>query len=568
MKKAIISVVLTALMTFLVMAPSASYASGLDTVRVAASPAGNLNNFVNADIGAGGFGKPNTVYLLQQTSDVDTVYYVTAPISRKGSVTIVGRINPKTGHPPVIAPSIAANNSSIGQFFEPQGNDTVSLKGLYFIGTRTDGSSVTGRFASPKGDNNVFIADRCVIENISGDGTPNVFDTWSRDHSSFYITNCIFRNTHDDAIGSPGFAWVDPTPFPCDTAKFYNNTFFVFGGNVLGSSGFGCKVVDFQHNTVFGTNASVMNLPQMTNVTIKNNIFFNVFCAAIPFSWWGGSPGTWGTGVFPINALNSAMLADPYNFKEEDRRITITNNAYFWSNEITENWTVIDALAISGVSPLRPPDYISAQPGMGTDNALYPYVTFADNDSIDPGFDATLAGTVATALAELVETSWVDGSAQGRRAYYRPLSNPPSWEGVPADWAAKQGYPVPENLRYSKTLVGDDGKALGDLNWFPEQVTFSPERAVSGPAGFGLNQNYPNPFNPRTMISYRLSKKGMARLSVYDVLGREIEVLVNQVQNAGTYTVTFTADELGSGLYFYRLEVEDRVFTKKMSLLK
>jgi len=60
----------------------------------------------------------------------------------------------------------------------------------------------------------------------------------------------------------------------------------------------------------------------------------------------------------------------------------------------------------------------------------------------------------------------------------------------------------------------------------------------------------------------------MVRLSVYDVLGREIEVLVNRVQNAGTYTVVFKAVELSSGLYFYRLEAGDRVVTKKMSLLK
>ena len=560
MKNVIISMFLIVLMALSV----ASYA--LDTLKVAALPPGNLNNVINADTVAGGFTKPNRIYLLQQTTELDTVYFVTAPISVKGNVFMVGKINPTTGHPPVIVPSIAADNSSIDHFFEPQGDDTISIKGLYFMGTRTDGVSFTGRFVSPQGDNNVFYADYCVIENISGAGTPNVFDTWNRDHSSFYITNCIFRNMHDDNIGNPGFAWVDPTPFPCDTAKFYNNTFFVFGGNVLGSSGFGAAYVDFQHNTVFGTNASVMNLPQMTNVTVKNNIFYNTFCASVPMSW-GPTPGGWGSGVFPIDSLGT-VLADPYNFTEADRQITITNNAYWWSSEILDEWTRIDGMGIEGVSPLYRPDFISAQPGMGTDNALYPSVTFADNDRTDPGFDATLVSTTSSALASVVETSWANGSALGERAYYQPLSNPPTWDGVDADWASKQGYPVPENLRYSATLLGDDGKPLGDLNWFPEYLTSVSEQPNPLPTTHSLSQNYPNPFNPTTQIVYTLPAKMKADLIVYDLTGREVNVIHQGTQQAGQHVVTFDGRGLSSGVYFYVLKTETFTESRKMLLLK
>jgi hypothetical protein len=88
------------------------------------------------------------------------------------------------------------------------------------------------------------------------------------------------------------------------------------------------------------------------------------------------------------------------------------------------------------------------------------------------------------------------------------------------------------------------------------------------PLKFGLNQNYPNPFNPSTQISYTLAAKGLARLSVYDILGREVAVLVNEVQNAGSHDVTFNAKNLSSGIYFYKLVSSGTMNTMKMLLLK
>ena len=186
--KATSTLMLLMAVVVLSLAPSTLFAVGADTVVVAALPPGNLNNVINGDTLAGGVVKPNTVFLLKPTSALDTVYWMTAPIQVKGSVTLVGYLNPTTNHPPVVAPSIAQDNSSIGNFFSPQGNDTLTLRGLYFIGTRTDTISFTGRFVAPSGDNNVFVFDHCILENISGAGTPNLFDTWNHDHNSFYVT--------------------------------------------------------------------------------------------------------------------------------------------------------------------------------------------------------------------------------------------------------------------------------------------------------------------------------------------------------------------------------------------
>jgi hypothetical protein len=85
-----------------------------------------------------------------------------------------------------------------------------------------------------------------------------------------------------------------------------------------------------------------------------------------------------------------------------------------------------------------------------------------------------------------------------------------------------------------------------------------------------LNQNYPNPFNPSTNISYQLSSGSFVSLKIYDVLGREVGVLVNEFQTAGMHSVNLMAEKynLTAGVYFYRLITGNYSSTKKMILLK
>jgi N-acetylneuraminic acid mutarotase len=89
------------------------------------------------------------------------------------------------------------------------------------------------------------------------------------------------------------------------------------------------------------------------------------------------------------------------------------------------------------------------------------------------------------------------------------------------------------------------------------------------PKQFDLNQNYPNPFNPSTKISYSIPNSGFVILKVYDMLGREVETLVNKFQNAKTYSVNFDAGKLASGIYFYKLQTDGGYSEmRKMSLAK
>jgi predicted acyl esterase len=88
------------------------------------------------------------------------------------------------------------------------------------------------------------------------------------------------------------------------------------------------------------------------------------------------------------------------------------------------------------------------------------------------------------------------------------------------------------------------------------------------PKQFSLHQNYPNPFNPTTKINYELSMTSYTRLVIYDITGKEVEVLVDGKQNAGIYQATFNADNLPSGVYFYKLITDNFTDTKKMVLIK
>lgn len=88
------------------------------------------------------------------------------------------------------------------------------------------------------------------------------------------------------------------------------------------------------------------------------------------------------------------------------------------------------------------------------------------------------------------------------------------------------------------------------------------------PMEYRLDQNYPNPFNPSTMINYQLPLNSFTTLKVYDVLGREVATLVNEVKDAGTYTAQFDGAKLSSGIYFAKLSSSGKTQIRKLVLMK
>ncbi len=129
-------------------------------------------------------------------------------------------------------------------------------------------------------------------------------------------------------------------------------------------------------------------------------------------------------------------------------------------------------------------------------------------------------------------------------------------------------------------LVNDVPHELGEVANGPSEVEleentgirFEDEASVSAeretPETFALEQNYPNPFNPSTTIAFALDKTQYVLLSVHDLLGQEVRVLLDGVQPAGRYHVPFDAGNLASGTYVYVIQTEEQVVAKTMSLLK
>ncbi|MCK9211027.1 MAG: T9SS type A sorting domain-containing protein [Ignavibacteriaceae bacterium] len=112
---------------------------------------------------------------------------------------------------------------------------------------------------------------------------------------------------------------------------------------------------------------------------------------------------------------------------------------------------------------------------------------------------------------------------------------------------------------YRLKQLDNDGK-----NEYSKEV----EVDLGMPAEFFLKQNYPNPFNPETVINYQMPVSGKASLKIFDMLGREVATLVDEVKEAGTYNVSFNGRAFTSGAYFYRFQSGDYVKIKKMILMK
>ena len=174
----------------------------------------------------------------------------------------------------------------------------------------------------------------------------------------------------------------------------------------------------------------------------------------------------------------------------------------------------------------------------------------------------TVAGTVPAGEDLIVEIFTPDGAIPGNSFFIG--SNAAGQTSPSYIMAADCGLSIPGdvesigfgNMHIVMSVTGDEVVEVDEV----EIVT---------PNNFELFQNYPNPFNPSTKISYSIIQAGLVfTLKIYDVLGTEIETLVNEEKPTGTYELNWNAANLPSGIYFYRLQAGSFVQTRKMILLK
>jgi hypothetical protein len=153
------------------------------------------------------------------------------------------------------------------------------------------------------------------------------------------------------------------------------------------------------------------------------------------------------------------------------------------------------------------------------------------------------------------------------------IDNGLSWQdvsdGLPAErkmssLATYVTSPTSATVYAGMFLNQNDGAPVYVLNF----VTDVDEPPPGLPQTAGLSQNYPNPFNPVTNIGYKVATRDRVSLKVYDLLGREIASLVNEVKSPGSYDVTWEATGISSGVYLYRLTAGDFVETRKLVLVR
>jgi hypothetical protein len=149
---------------------------------------------------------------------------------------------------------------------------------------------------------------------------------------------------------------------------------------------------------------------------------------------------------------------------------------------------------------------------------------------------------------------------------------------VTTNYHDSSAYPYLIGPQYYGTVVGENNQTQGHATINEPVTDYNPATGIKTQnnnfvKNYSLSQNYPNPFNPATTITYSISSVETrhalpVRLDVYDVFGKIVTTLVNKKQNPGTYHVTFNADNLSSGVYFYRLQAGKFIQTKKLVILK
>ncbi len=176
------------------------------------------------------------------------------------------------------------------------------------------------------------------------------------------------------------------------------------------------------------------------------------------------------------------------------------------------------------------------------------------------GSSATVAGTFAGGANSTLYTG-ADGGV---------YASPHSIDSAVFQWTA----PAAGTATVNFYLAGYQG-TTSSANGQSSKVTLTATESTTGvqssnasPADFSLFQNYPNPFNPMTTIRFEIPQASVVRLSVLNLIGQEVSLVINEMKEAGSYQIQFDGNSIASGVYFYRLQAGSFSDTKRFVLLR
>ena len=433
----------------------------------------------------------------------------------------------------------------------------VNISNIYFGGVHLGNGWTNGNLLNPTAPDISIRLDSLIIDYMGWSVLAN-FDP-SSSGVSYYINDVYVKNAQNP--GDPNSPFLFLNTVPVDTLVIENTTYFQSHGFFVQSR---TPINYFKLNQTTVANAlksPIWNL-QLTDADITNNIFYNTTGGGFNAAEIADQdPEGLDWGIVNIDTLAANLPGGEGNsIPEADRRVYVANNVWY------KTQAVIDYMADS----LRHDGFMNSRAqAMFDDDVNYPNLTEENNMNLEFSFtNITEPGPMGMDATEEMINYMINFRTGGTLDFWGYESDIETL-GVFAPLAID--WPFTEDLSHNITEVtADNGNPVGDLNWYPEVVrNVNNEEGVDVPERFKLSQNYPNPFNPTTTITYSLSANDRVSLKVYDVLGREVAVLLdNQLHNAGDYSVDFNADTLPSGLYLYRLEAGNQSRAMRMILLK
>ncbi len=363
--------------------------------------------------------------------------------------------------------------------------------------------------------------------------------------SSIGADQSTMQNCTGVAISSTGTLWVaDPN----------NNRVLRFDNAASKSSGAAADGVLGQTNFVLvgsATTQSGMNYPYAVSVDNTGTLYCAdasnnrvlVFLNAASKSNGANADYVLGQTDFVSGAPNTVQ--DGLNYPTD---VTIdSNNGKLWVMDASN----YRALRYTSSSPL-PVELVSVSTAVKQNNVELHWKTATELSS--HGFEIErkqiplnppLQGESREAAEGFRKIGFVEGAGNSN---------------APKEYSFADAKVTNGKYEYRLKLVDRDGSFKYSQS-VEAEVKFVP-------SVFSLSQNYPNPFNPSTAITYQLPKNSHVSLKVYDILGKEVVTLVDEVKEAGSYNVQFNAQNIASGVYFYRMVAGDIVQMKEMMLIK
>lgn len=520
----------------------------------------DLFQVVSADTVPGG-GFAHDVYLLKNGG----IYSESSPIFIYSNVAFIGEKG--SNMPAFIRPAVDGAGEVPGSYFVVVGNDlTVTFENMILQGYTSDfqttQTSMSGGI-QVNGDACRLSVDGVIFNGFTG----GAIDDPSLNAYSV-IRNCKFRNLGDPKSEWSGWAyghWWRRGGM--DTLIMQNNTFINVGNSLVAAVGDGdlYRHITFEHNTIFGTKIHWAEIGGQPDVIMKDNIIYGPFNMGTQkrYAWipenWGDTLHDATISMDTVAGANVPVM-ESFGFTEATRKYLWENNCTTWPDEMVQAWNHLDYDGSKIVEPVVTHEY--AQIVIGA----HEYATELNTITEDPEFDQA---TMDRYFPPVID--WITHNRQdeGWTGYFLIVDDP--------DHSYRLAWPLPEDLAYKNTALADaatDGYHLGDLNWFPnDKKKWEADHGLLGVnenkiSIFSSLNNYPNPFNGVTTIQYTVKQSANVTMTVYDVYGKQVDVLVNENQTSGTYSVQWNGNNLAAGFYVCQLKSGTSTISKKMLLIK